>query len=139
QPVVHVGFDLLASSLPLDVAWPVLISNAVDWLTGTAATAPTPVGAPLPLTAPAGAQGVEVTAPDGHVQRLDVADPPPHADQVGVWQARWQGVDADPTLFAVHAAAAESDLVATRPRADAATPGTGTARGLRVFGPGIAA
>ena len=139
QPVLHIGFDLLASTLPLDVAWPVLMSNAVQWLTGAAAAAPTAVGSPLPLDAPAGATAVELLAPDGTTHRLEVAAAPPAADQIGVWQARWEGVDAPPATIAVNAAASESDLVAARPTGALAAAQTAIGRGLRVFGPGIAA
>jgi hypothetical protein len=139
QPVVHVGFDLLASTLPLDIAWPVLVTNAVQWLTGATAAIPTQVGAPLPLTVPAGATGIELIAPDDSVRRLDPADPPPRADQVGVWQAHWTGVDAPAAVVAVNPAPAESDLVAVRPTGAATGAGTAVGRGLRVFGPGIAA
>lgn len=139
QPVLHLGFDLLASTLPLDVAWPVLMSNALEWLTGAAANAPTQVGAPLPLDAPAGATAVELAAPDGTTQRLEATAFPPAADQIGVWQARWEGVDAPAVTIAVNAAASESDLVAARPTGALTAAQTAIGRGLRVFGPGIAA
>jgi hypothetical protein len=138
QPVLHIGFDLLASTLPLDVAWPVLVSNAVQWLTGAAASAPIPVGSPLVLDAPPGATAVELTAPDGATQLLEVSASPPQADQVGVWRARWEGVDAAPATIAVNAAPAESDLVAARPTGALAAARAAVGRGLRVFGPGIA-
>jgi hypothetical protein len=82
---------------------------------------------------------VELLAPDGTTHRLEVAAAPPAADQIGVWQARWEGVDAPPATIAVNAAASESDLVAARPTGALAAAQTAIGRGLRVFGPGIAA
>lgn len=139
QPVVHVGFGLLTSTLPLDVAWPVLMSNTVQWLTGTPTAAPIQVGMPLPLEAPAGATALTLTRPDGSTERLDTVTSAPRADQVGVWQVAWDGVDVPIAAVAVNAVPEESDLVAERPTRAATAAAETVGRGLRVFGPGIAA
>ncbi|MGH8933597.1 MAG: vWA domain-containing protein [Egibacteraceae bacterium] len=148
-PVVYVGFDLLQSNLPLQVAWPVLTANAVAWLTGPPASAPAIAGAQTVLTPPAGITGIQVTPPGGPATRLDLAWPQLVADRVGVWTVEYDAPPevlealALPAPLVVNADPADSDL--SRPRPGPDTP-TDTARvagttapqapsnGLRVFG-----
>lgn len=66
--VLFLGFDLMASDLPLRVAFPILFHNALEWFRpqrlefpGEAARA----GAPITLRLPGGAAEVEITAPSG--------------------------------------------------------------------------
>ncbi len=67
--VVLVPFELRRSDLPLQIAFPILIANSVDWL------AP-PQGVDVPDQVRPGdvaplPEGSEVTLPDGSVQRVD--------------------------------------------------------------------
>ncbi len=142
QPAVVLGFDLLASNLPLDVAWPVLVANTVTWLTGPPAAAPLTVGAEVDLTVPAGAEGAEVVPPSGEPVRLDPADPRVRLDQVGIWRPRWFG-DPPPDPIAVNAVAEEGDLTrapaADVPAEPGGQPAAAPRDGRSVLGSGILA
>lgn len=149
QPVVVLGFDLLASNLPLDVAWPVFVANTVSWLTGPPASAPVVAGADVELNVPQGAAGVAVTPPTGTPLRLDAAAPRFRADQVGVWLVAWTAPEAvldtlvPPPPVAVNAVPEEGDLsrppALDIPSALQAAPGAPAAEGRRSIGPGILA
>lgn len=142
-PVVYLTFDLLESNLPLQVAWPVLVANAVGWLTSPPAVAPLEVGEEARYAVPPAVQGIQVTPPTGDPILLDVARPRITADQVGLWSAAWTGdpevVDVlpPPPAVAVNVPPSESDLVRDRPPPGGVTvsggePGEGT--GQRVLG-----
>ena len=66
------AFDPRNSDLPLQVAWPVLISNLASELLGIGPGAPDPLTPSQPMELPltADAVGVRVTLPDGSVQEL---------------------------------------------------------------------
>lgn len=71
------AFDLRRSDLPLRVAFPLLLTNLVDWLVpGTTGTLPAAVapGQPLSIPPPPQAQAIVVTRPDGASERLLVDD-----------------------------------------------------------------
>jgi Ca-activated chloride channel homolog len=72
-PTTVFAFDSRNSDLPLQVAWPVLISNLATELLGIGPSAPDPLapGQPIELPLGAGAVGVRVTLPDGSAE--DVA------------------------------------------------------------------
>lgn len=137
QPAAVLGFDLLASNLPLDVAWPVLVANTVTWLTGPPAAVPLTVGAEVDLAVPQGAERVEVVPPSGDPVQLDPADPRLRLDQVGIWQPRWEG--ADP--IAVNALAEEGDLArepaADIPAVEDSPAAAASTQGRSVIGSGI--
>jgi hypothetical protein len=151
-PVIYLGFDLLHTNLPLQVAWPVLMANAVAWLTGPPASAPAVAGSQIMLTPPPGITGIAVTPPDEPAVPLEVAWPQLLADRVGIWTVAYDApaevVRAlpPPTPVAVNADPAESDLSRPRPEPvspertrGAGTPGDADApappsNGLRVFG-----
>jgi hypothetical protein len=142
-PVVYVTFDLLQSSLPLQVAWPVLVANAVSWLTTPPVAAPLTVGDEARWTVPPGAEGVVVSSPEGAEARLDPARPRLLVDAAGVWTARWEGPEdavaglAPPPEVAVNVPPAESDLSRDRPNAAGAPVGGAPATagtGQRVAG-----
>jgi hypothetical protein len=93
---VVVPFDLSDSDLPLQIAFPVLMANTVEWL------AP-PQGSSIPATMPPGEavalpQDTQVELPDGAVV---VAGPRGFAatDQLGVYRGVYRGAS---TLFAVN-------------------------------------
>ena len=71
--VLYFGFDLLASDLPLRVAFPVLLHNALEWFhprrrefPGVAVQA----GTPAILTPGNGAPGIEIRFPSGRREQL---------------------------------------------------------------------
>ncbi len=80
QRVVWCGFDVRDSDLPLKVAFPIFITNAVRWLAGTDAPANADAarraGAPVVLPAPQDANTVSVILPDGSTQRVDATRRP---------------------------------------------------------------
>ena len=71
-PTAVFAFDIRDSDLPLQIAWPVLVSNLAGELLGIGPTAPDPLAPSQPIDLPlgAGAVGVRVTLPDGNVQEL---------------------------------------------------------------------
>jgi VWA domain-containing protein/aerotolerance regulator-like protein len=76
-PSAVLAFDPRRSDLPLQVAFPILLSNLIGELTGgslapTEAVAP---GAPVQLTIPQGATGARVARPDGSTVDLTAGTP----------------------------------------------------------------
>jgi hypothetical protein len=72
-PTVVFAFDIRQSDLPLQVAWPIMISNVAGELLGVGpqqALDPLPPSAPVEIPMPPDAQGVRVTLPDGTVEML---------------------------------------------------------------------
>lgn len=73
--VVWCGFDLTQTDLPLRVAFPIFITNAVRWLSGASGNAATQTlrtGQPIPLDVPKGARDVTISTPDGTKQQIAV-------------------------------------------------------------------
>ena len=70
------GFELRRSDLPLRVAFPVLLINALDWFAGadTGLVASYATGRPWRVPVPAGATELYVKAPDGTRTRAPVHD-----------------------------------------------------------------
>jgi hypothetical protein len=75
RKLVAFGFDLRRSDLPLRVAFPVLVVNALDWFAGadTGLMASFSLAQPWRLPAPAAAE-LEVKDPSGRVARVPVRD-----------------------------------------------------------------
>lgn len=73
---VALGFDVRESDLPLRVAWPLLILNAIDWFQGedVGYLAPLEVGDAVRVALPAGVTRARVTQPDGVARTLDAVD-----------------------------------------------------------------
>ena len=71
-----VGFELKRSDLPLRVAFPVLLINALDWFAGadSGLVASYATGRPWRVPVPAGATELWVRAPDGSRTRAPVHD-----------------------------------------------------------------
>ncbi len=71
QRVVWCGFDLRDTDLPLRVAFPIFVTNAIRWLSAprgsneTADGAPLRTGDPISLLAPAAVKDVTIILPDG--------------------------------------------------------------------------
>jgi Ca-activated chloride channel homolog len=71
-PTAVFAFDLRQSDLPLQVAWPILVSNLAGELLGVAPQALEPLApaAPIELPLSADSAGVRLTLPDGSVQEI---------------------------------------------------------------------
>ncbi len=72
-PTVVFAFDIRQSDLPLQVAWPIMISNVAGELLGVGPQQvldPLPPSAPVEIPMPPDSQGVRVTLPDGTVEQL---------------------------------------------------------------------
>jgi Ca-activated chloride channel family protein len=71
-PTAVFAFDLRQSDLPLQVAWPILVSNLATELLGVGGVALDPLAPAQPIDLPftADAVGVRVTLPDGSVEEL---------------------------------------------------------------------
>lgn len=144
-PVVLIGFDLLASNLPLQPAWPVLVANMVSWLAGPPVIPPVPAGSLIRIAAPQGATGITVSPPSGDPVRLDPTRPRLQVDQVGVWRTTFEGefTESVPTVLAVNPDPAESDLSRPQPAPvesgdpEEAADATGAPEGRRSFGQDI--
>lgn len=148
-PVVYLPFALADSTLPLEVAWPVMVANAVAWLTDAPADVPLVAGEEARLPVPAGATTLTVVAPSGAEHAVDPARPRVRVDEVGLWYVRPEGPGTVPegVPIAVNAPAGEGDLARERPapareareaRQSGRDPAAITARqGRRVLGPGI--
>jgi len=72
QRVVYQTFDLAASNLPVQLAFPILGTRLLEWLGGTGAgsVSTAPAGDPIPITTPPGAEAI-VTTPGGTAITLD--------------------------------------------------------------------
>ncbi|HEY7958035.1 MAG TPA: VWA domain-containing protein [Polyangia bacterium] len=122
--VVALGFDLKRSDLPMRVAFPVLVVNALDWFAGadTGLIASYPLGPPLRLTAAPGARALEVSGPDGAGDKTVVRAPVHdgratfYADRAGYYRARSIGASgASVADFAVNLASAGESRIAPEP------------------------
>lgn len=104
--VIWAGFDLRETDLPLRVAFPIFITNALQWLTAPRGSADglqngntsQRAGQPVALDVPLGARQVTITRPDKSSVRLQVRDDGEQlifdgADKVGLYTAtsgKWQ-------------------------------------------------
>jgi Ca-activated chloride channel homolog len=108
------GFDINESLFPLRVAFPILISNSVHWLGGSAESqsGQIPAGSSLTLPAPAGIGKITVTRPNGDKRDLLVSERGGAAfdetELVGIYTA--QGKEFAYTFAANLANTGESDL-----------------------------
>ena len=76
RQVAILTFDLAASDLPLQITWPILMSNLLEWFTpGRIASIPgaLSVGEALAIRPPLDADLLRITLPDGSVRDLPVA------------------------------------------------------------------
>jgi hypothetical protein len=85
KKTVAIGFDLSRSDLPLRVAFPVLVVNALDWFGGSdgGLIASFATGHPFRVTAPGGVAELTVRGPDGQV-----AHAPVHEGRATLYAAR---------------------------------------------------
>jgi Ca-activated chloride channel family protein len=84
RQIVLIPFDLRDSDLPLQIAFPILMSNIVEWFTPANVITGTDglrVGDALPLNFPVNATAASITLPDGAVQPIEPdSDAPIFAD-----------------------------------------------------------
>jgi uncharacterized membrane protein len=76
---LYIGFDLTASDLPFRVAFPVLFHNVFEWFQPGRREFPADgvrAGAPLAIHVPPGDQELEISAPSGRKERLEVTGNP---------------------------------------------------------------
>ncbi|MEZ4836825.1 MAG: BatA and WFA domain-containing protein [Caldilineaceae bacterium] len=113
--VAVLTFDLRRSDLPLQVAFPILLSNLTGWLAASSAQTPTALdpGQPLAFAPPLTVDAVNIVRPDGvsvrvlpEQGRVQVAD----TDALGLYQITWGGVTQ--AQFAVNLAAAQESNIA---------------------------
>jgi hypothetical protein len=75
RQVAVLTFDVHDSDLPLQITWPVLMSNLLEWFTPRAAfSAPNglTIGQSLPIRPPPEATAVRITLPDGTQRNLPI-------------------------------------------------------------------
>ncbi|MEL7207861.1 MAG: VWA domain-containing protein, partial [Actinomycetota bacterium] len=110
-PTIYLAFALEDSTLPLDIAFPVLFDRALGDLSG-AVTPPARlvVGADLPVDPRVEAV---ITSPDGTSETIAPGSAFPAADRIGFWRVEQPG--REPVTVAVGADRAES---AVAPAAD---------------------
>jgi Ca-activated chloride channel homolog len=99
RSVAVLAFDLHHSDLPLQIAFPLLISNLTGWLApGSGAQIPNNIapGSPISLTMPLGVDSAVVIRPDGSRVRITPEDGHlvfTDTTQLGVYQVNWGGIE----------------------------------------------
>lgn len=136
QRVVWIGFDLLNSTWPLRVSFPMFVANAADWLNPATARAEqlnVRAGDPLRFEMPAGATAVEVRPPGGDWQSLPTDAGAREAvfgatDRQGTYALRW---GTNETAFAVRALDPAESQSTPREEIKVGRYGTATATSMR--------
>ena len=135
-PTAVLTFDLRQSDLPLQVAWPILLSNVAGELlgTGTGTADPIAPATPVELALRPGVDGLRVTLPDASFRELAAAATGAgtltfvDTHQLGVYRVEDLGVDPVavdspvPTPAAASASPGSSPLVAHRSSTPPPTP-----------------
>lgn len=134
-PATVIGFDLRQSDLPLQVAWPILVSNIAGELLGVGADALDPItpASPIELALRPGVTGLRVTLPDGTVR--DIAPGASGASAVSFVETQQLGIYRVEEVLADGGIATPAPVV-TPTTAPAASPG---ASGGAPASPGVAA
>jgi hypothetical protein len=144
--LAYLAFDLRESNLPVQVAFPLLFSNLVSWLTqGEGPDRGALVaGDPLPLRVPGRADRVVVSTPSGDdAERAAAGATFDETGRAGFYRARYlagrSGLGED--TFAVNVPSLETSLAPKPVTGKLAERGVSGGRlaGLRVWGPGILA
>jgi hypothetical protein len=140
--VVELNLDLASSTLPLDIAFPVFLAHAIDWL-GERGENATMIVAGEPLHWSRGdlpvAAAVTVTGPDGRSMPTGASDREivvTDTSAAGIYHVRAAGTDR---VFVVNpATATESDLSApSAPAVPASSPAPGGSTAGRVEFPAL--
>lgn len=95
--VVYTTFDLVHSNLPVQVAFPILGANILDWLGGGEAgsVSTEPAGTPIGLVTPTGSRA-RVMLPSGEVREVaSDAGVFSDTDQPGVYRVEYVDVDGN--------------------------------------------
>jgi hypothetical protein len=131
--VVHLGFDLMESDLPLRVAFPVLMSNIMEWLSpqhGTFVSHQVQAGEPYMIELDGPTAEVSIRKPSGDWTKVPVTENPlafRETSQAGIYTVR---VGKKNQRFAVNVVSREeSDItpkVAERPEASPTVAGAST-------------
>lgn len=109
------GFDLRRSDLPLQVAYPVLLANLLQWLAPPALDLPAQVqpGEATSFNQPENSTQVSLEKPGGDVEPLESQDGKiliPGPDQLGIYEVSWG--EGESAQFAVNLfSPQESDIV----------------------------
>lgn len=136
--VAVLAFDLRHSDLPLQVSFPILIANLVQWLApgqgGEVPTQATP-GAAIPILIPPSANAT-LTLPDGGKRTLEAQGGQAifsETNQLGLYQLDLGGEEA--ITFAVNLAAPQESRIAPAPSLPIAgldgSPGAGSEQSLK--------
>lgn len=75
RQIAVISFDLRESDLPLQITWPVLVSNLLEWFTPSdvlTTSGNLNVGDPVIVRPPLEADRVQLTKPDGTTRSIDV-------------------------------------------------------------------
>jgi len=130
--VAVLTFDLLKSDLPLQVAFPLLLANLMDYLApGTGGDLPAQLspGEPLALTVPPGVEEVTVEGPDGSRVRLVPENGQAvygETQALGVYRISWQGEEAETRQALVAVNLFNPGESAIAPRGELTLPGAET-------------
>ena len=115
---VHLGFDLLESDLPLRVAFPVLMSNILEWLSpqhGTFMSHQVQAGTPYPIELDGITTEVSIRKPSGEWLKLPVSENPlvfRDTSEVGIYTVR---VGKKTQRFAVNLVSREESDILPKP------------------------
>jgi Ca-activated chloride channel homolog len=122
---VHLGFDLLDSDLPLRVAFPVLMSNILEWLSpqhGIFVSHQVQAGEPYLIELDGVSTDVSVRKPSGDWIKVAVTENPlafRDTSQVGIYTVK---VGKKTQRFAVNLVSREESDIIPRPMADRPEP-----------------
>jgi hypothetical protein len=114
---VHLGFDLMDSDLPLRVAFPVLMSNILEWLSpqqGAFVSHQVQAGEPYVIELDTVPLEVSVRKPSGELVKLQASENPltfRDTSQVGVYTVR---IGKKTQRFAVNLASPEESDIASK-------------------------
>jgi Ca-activated chloride channel family protein len=116
--VIHLGFDLLESDLPLRVAFPVLMSNILEWLSpqhGTFVSHQVQAGAPYLIDLDALTTEVSLRKPSGDWVKVPVTENPlafRDTSEVGIYTVK---VGKKTQRFAVNLMSREESDILPKP------------------------
>jgi Ca-activated chloride channel homolog len=117
--VAVLAFDIRHSDLPLQLAFPILFSNLVEWLAPGHGGVPASLqpGAPLTMLLPpsAAAENITITRPDGSSDQPEIRDGQliyPRTDQLGVYRLNLG--DGQAFSFAVNLFSPQESQIAPR-------------------------
>lgn len=135
-----IGFDLMASDLPLRIAFPVLMHNALQWLQPTRVEFPAQsaqAGSSFVLPLPPGDDEVEITTPSGKKETLSAEGRPvvlTDTSEAGIYRYKSASREG---RFAVNLLDEAESQISPRWKEAAASAGSATASGAAVSQSGL--